>query len=123
MNPLPKWLCVSDRFSKLYLDKLLAAQDINGSQHIFLIKMRTVASLENKGLLLRKPCEEDKRTCRLYLTSQATAMIADVEAVCAQTEAVLLQGFSDEEKTAFEKSLILIGEKYHFRYEDLPGRR
>ena len=71
--------------------------------------VRTVASLENKGLLIRKPCEEDRRTCRLYPTNQAMAMIADVEAACTQTEAVLLQGFSEEEKTAFERALMLMG--------------
>lgn len=132
MNTLLKWLSVADRFSKQYLDKLLAAHGINSSQHMFLIKIcenpgilqdslidtiylhpsnivRTVASLENKELLIRKPCEEDRRTCRLYPTSQAMAMIADVEAACTKTEAVLLQGFCDGEKAAFEKSLMLMG--------------
>lgn len=71
--------------------------------------MRTVASLENKGLLIREPCEEDKRTCRLYPTSQAIAIIADVEASCTRTETVLLQGFSDEERAVFETSLIHMG--------------
>lgn len=132
MNTLLKWLSVTDRFSKLYLDKLLAAQGINSSQHMFLIKIcenpgllqeslintfylhpsnivRTVASLENKGLLTRKPCEEDRRTCRLYPTDQAMAVIASVEAACAQTEAILLQDFSTKEREAFEKSLKRIG--------------
>lgn len=132
MSTLLKWLSVTDRFSKLYLDKLLAAHGINSSQHMFLIKIcdnpgilqdslidtiylhpsnivRTVASLENKGLLIRKPCEEDKRTCRLYPTHEAMAVIANVESACKQTEAVLLQGFSDEQKADFEKSLMLMG--------------
>lgn len=132
MNTLLKWLSVTDRFSKLYLDKLLAAQGINSSQHMFLIKIcenpgllqeslmntfylhpsnivRTVASLENKGLLTRKPCEEDRRTCRLYPTDQAMAVIARVEAACTQTEAILLQDFSTKEREAFEKSLKRIG--------------
>lgn len=132
MTTLLKWLSVADRFSKLYLDKLLAAHGINSSQHMFLIKIcekpgilqdsligtiylhpsnivRTVAALESKGLLIRKPCEEDKRTCRLYPTDQAMAMIADVEAACAQTEAVLLQGFPDEEKADFESALMRMG--------------
>ena len=132
MNTLLKWLSVVDRFSKLHLDKQLASHGINSSQHMFLIKIcehpgilqdslidtiylhpsnivRTVASLENKGLLIRTPCEEDKRTCRLYPTNQAMAIIADVEASCAQTETVLLQGFSDEERAAFETALIHMG--------------
>ena len=77
MNTLLKWLSVTDRFSKLYLDKLLAAQGINSSQHMFLIKIcenpgllqeslmntfylhpsnivRTVASLENKVYITRE---------------------------------------------------------------------
>lgn len=132
MNTLLKWLSVTDRFSKLYLDKLLAAQGINSSQHMFLIKIcenpgllqeslmntfylhpsnivRTVASLENKGLLTRNPCEEDRRTCRLYPTDQAMAVIASVEAACTQTEDILLQDFSTKEREAFEKSLKRIG--------------
>lgn len=132
MNTLLKWISVVDRFSKLYLDKQLASHGINSSQHMFLIKIcehpgipqdslidtiylhpsnivRTVASLESKGLLIRKPCEEDKRTCRLYPTDQAMAVIADVEEACAQTEAVLLQGFSQEAREKFETSLIHMG--------------
>ena len=73
MSVLLKWLSVADRFSKLYLDKMLAAHGINSSQHMFLIKIcenpgllqdslidtiylhpsnivRTVAALESKGL-------------------------------------------------------------------------
>lgn len=132
MNTLLKWLSVTDRFSKLYLDKLLAAHGINSGQHMFLMKIcknpgllqdslmdtiylhpsnivRTVAALESKGLLIRKPCEEDKRTCRLFPTDQAVALIADVDAACAQTEAVLLQGFSDDEKKALKTALIHMG--------------
>lgn len=132
MNTLLKWLSVTDRFSKLYLDKQLAAWGINSSQHMFLIKIcehlgiaqdslmdtmylhpsnivRTVAALENKGLLIRKPCQEDKRTCLLYPTPQAIAIITDVESACTQTEAVLLQGFSQEEQEQFEASLMRMG--------------
>ena len=132
MNSLLKWLSVADRFSKLYLDKLLAAYDLNSGQHMFLIKIcknpgllqdslmdtiylhpsnivRTVAALENKGLLTRKPCEKDKRTCQLFPTDKAIALIVYIDAACAQTEAVLLQGLSDDEKTAFKKALIHVG--------------
>lgn len=132
MDTLLKWLSVADRFSKLYLDKLLATYGINSSQHMFLIKIcespgilqdsllntiylhpsnivRTVAALESKGFLTRKPCEEDRRTCRLYPTNQAMAVIAHVEAACAQTEEVLLHGLSDKAKADFEKSLIHMG--------------
>lgn len=137
MNTLLKWLSVTDRFAKLYLDKQLAARGINSSQHMFLIKIcknpgvlqdslvdtmylhpsnivRTVAALENKGLLTRKPCEEDKRTCRLYPTEQAMALIGDVESACTETEKVLLQGLSYEEKADFERMLMRVGKNITF---------
>ncbi len=71
--------------------------------------VRMVAALENKGFLTRKPCEKDKRTWQLFPTDKAVALIADVDAACAQTEAVLLQNFSEDEKVAFKKSLIHMG--------------
>ena len=132
MNTLLKWLSVADRFSKLYLDKLLAVHGLNSGQHMFLIKIcknpgllqdslidtiylhpsnivRMVAALENKGFLTRKPCEKDKRTWQLFPTDKAVALIADVDAACAQTEAVLLQNFSEDEKVEYKKSLIHMG--------------
>lgn len=75
---LLKWLSVAERFSKAYLDQLLAPLGINSSQHIYLLKVcdhpgisqdalldivyvhpsnmvRMVASLEKKGFLTREP--------------------------------------------------------------------
>ena len=91
---LLKWLSVADRFSKAYLDQLLAPLGINSSQHIYLLKVcdhpgisqdalldivyvhpsnmvRMVASLEKKGFLTREPCSQDKRTWQLYPTQRA----------------------------------------------------
>ena len=120
------------RFSKLYLDRLLAPWGLNSSQHMFLTKIcrqpgvsqdsliatsyvhpsnivRTVAALEKKGLLTRTPSEEDKRTCRLYPTDQARSVVTWVEQACAQTEQALLQGFTEEEKAAFLSGLMRMG--------------
>ena len=36
---LLKWLSVTDRFYKIYLDKQLAPYGINNSQYMFLIKI------------------------------------------------------------------------------------
>ena len=73
---LLKWLSVTDRFYKIYLDKQLAPYGINNSQYMFLIKIcrspgilqdslmdmfyvhpsnivRTVAALEKQGMIMR----------------------------------------------------------------------
>lgn len=132
MPKLLKWLSITDRFSKLYLDKLLAPWGLNSSQHMFLTKIcrqpgmsqdslidttyvhpsnivRTIAALEKKGLLTRAPSEEDRRTCRLYPTEQAMAIVTWVEQACTQTEDVLLQGFTEEEKAVFLSALMRMG--------------
>ena len=79
---LLKWLSVTDRFYKIYLDKQLAPYGINNSQYMFLIKIcrspgilqdsllnmfyvhpsnivRTVATLEKQGMITRSPNDKD----------------------------------------------------------------
>ncbi len=95
---LLKWLSVTDRFYKIYLDKQLAPFGINNSQYMFLIKIcrspgilqdslmdmfyvhssnivRTVAALEKQGMIMRSPNDKDKRTCKLYPTERALSVI------------------------------------------------
>lgn len=102
---LLKWLSVTDRFYKIYLDKQLAPFGINSSQHMFLIKIcqspgilqdslmdmfyvhpsnivRTLAALEMQGMITRSPHDKDKRTCKLYPTERALSIIDEVQAVC-----------------------------------------
>ncbi len=118
---LLKWLSVADRFYKIYLDKQLAPFGINSSQHMFLIKIchspgilqdslmdifyvhpsnivQTVAALEKQGMVTRCPNDRDKRTWKLYPTDRALSVIEDIQSVCQNTEALLLQGFSETEK-------------------------
>lgn len=118
---LLKWLSVTDRFYKIYLDKQLAPYGINSSQHMFLIKIcdspgilqdsminmfyvhpsnivRTIAALEKQGMIIRSPHEQDKRTCRLYPTDRALSVVEDIRTVCKKTEALLLQDLSESEK-------------------------
>lgn len=95
---LLKWLSVTDRFYKIYLDKQLAPFGINNSQYMFLIKIcrspgilqdslmdmfyvhpsnivRTVAALEKRGMIMRSPNDKDKRTCKLYPTGSLWLLI------------------------------------------------
>lgn len=129
-----KWLSIADRFAKVYLDRQLAPLGLNSSQHIFLIKIcqqpgilqdslidtfylhpsnivRTVMVLERNGFITRTPYDKDKRTWQLYPTDKAEAIIRQIKAACEQAEAVLLQGFTEEEATRFEESLIMAGKQ------------
>lgn len=130
---LLEWLSVTDRYYKIYLDKQLAPFGINNSQHMFLIKIchspgilqdslmdmfyvhpsnivRTIAALEKQGMITRSPHDKDKRTCKLYPTERALSVIDEVQTVCEKTEALLLHGISESDKTLFIDLLMQAGE-------------
>ncbi len=129
---LLKWLSVTDRFYKIYLDKQLAPFGINSSQYMFLIKIcrspgilqdslidmfyvhpsnivRTIAALEKQGMLTRSPNDKDKRTCKLYPTDRALSVISEVQAVCEKTEALLLQDITESDQELFMNLLMQAG--------------
>lgn len=129
---LLKWLSVTDRFYKIYLDKQLAPFGINNSQYMFLIKIchspgilqdslmdmfyvhpsnivRTIAALEKQGMITRSPNDKDKRTCKLYPTDRALSVIDEVQAVCEKTEDLLLQGITDKDQELFMDLLMQAG--------------
>ena len=129
---LLKWLSVTDRFYKIYLDKQLAPFGLNNSQYMFLIKIchspgilqdslmdmfyvhpsnivRTIAALEKQGMITRSPNTKDKRTCNLYPTDRALSVIDEVQAVCEKTEALLLQGINKADQELFLNLLTQAG--------------
>ena len=129
---LLKWLSVTDRFYKIYLDKQLAPFGINSSPYRFLIKIchspgilqdslldmfyvhpsnivRTVAALEKQGMITRSPHDKDKRTCKLYPTERALSVIDEVQTICEKTEALLLQGISESDQNLFMDFLMQAG--------------
>lgn len=129
-----KWLSVADRFAKAYLDNRLAPLGINSSQHMYLLRIcdhpgisqdslidsfyihpsnivRMVAALEKKGLLTRIPCEQDKRTWRLYPTQRALSIADQVRVACEETEAILLEGMDIKEQTDFQNALLRMGKR------------
>lgn len=126
-----KWLGITDRHKKMYLNKKLAPFGLS-SQHLYLLKVcrnpgitqdqflesfylnpsnvtRAVLSLEQKGFLYRESCEEDKRTCRLFPTEKGIEVCRNIEEVWADTENTLMEGFSQEEKEIFQRLLIKAG--------------
>ena len=127
-----KWLSVADRFYKIYLDKQLAPFGINSSQYMFLIKIcdspgvlqdslinmfyvhpsnivRTIAALEKQGMITRSPNDQDKRTWQLYPTERALSISEKIRTICENTEALLLQGLSEAEKSLFIDLLMKAG--------------
>ena len=129
---LLKWLSVTDRFYKIYLDKQLAPFGINSSQYMFLIKIchspgilqdslldmfyvhpsnivRTISALEKQGMVTRSPHDKDRRTCRLYPTDRALSVIGAVQAICEETEALLLQGIGQDDRDLFMDLLMRAG--------------
>ena len=129
---LLKWLSVTDRFYKIYLDKQLAPFGLNNSQYMFLIKIchspgilqdslmdmfyvhpsnivRTVAALEKQGMITRSPHDKDKRTSWLSPTLRALCVIGEVQTVCEKTEALLLHGISKTDQKLFMDLLIQVG--------------
>ena len=129
---LLKWLSVADRFAKVYLDQRLAPLGINSSQHMYLLKVcdhpgisqdsllgtvyvhpsnivRMVAALEKKGFLTRVPCEQDKRTWKLYPTDRALSIAGQIRAACQETEDALLNSLPAEEQEEFQRMLARAG--------------
>lgn len=123
-----KWLSVADRYKKMYLDKKLGPLGLNSSQYMYVIRVcespgitqdqfmisfyvhpsnvtRAILALEKGGFLVRKVCEEDKRTCRLYPTEHSLEIYPRIKEASRETRAVLLEGFSEEEKKLFDRLL------------------
>lgn len=131
---LLKWLSVTDRFAKIYLDNLLAPLGINSSQHMYLLKVcnqpgitqdsflnsfyvhpsnivRMVASLEKKGFLTKEPCQDDKRTWCLYPTPKALDIVDQIRDACDRTEKLLTAALSQEEQSAFCQTILQMGKQ------------
>ena len=131
---LLKWLSVSDRLAKSYLDAQLAPLGINSSQYMYLLKVcdhpgilqdsflemfyvhpsnivRMIAALEKKGFLTRVPWESDKRTCQLYPTEWALAIAGEIRAACGRTEAILTEGLTPDQQEALRQLLRRTGKQ------------
>lgn len=61
--------------------------------------------LENSKFILRQQGDEDGRTMQIKITAKAMKLINEMENVFVETEQMLLQGFTDEQKKAFLEML------------------
>ncbi len=67
--------------------------------------VRTLDQLEEKGLISRKTCANDRRAKRIKLTEQAAPIIEKMEGVINETRGEILSGITREEQ-ALLSSLI-----------------
>ena len=121
---LLKWLSITDRYTKIHLDRELAPLGLNSSQHMYIIKIcaepgitqdrfvtnfyihpsnitRSIAYLETQGFIRREPLRKDKRTYCLFPTEKglvASKQIIDIQKIWYKR---LLEDFSAEEQSQF----------------------
>lgn len=59
--------------------------------------VRTLDQLEEKGLITRHTCANDRRAKRIKLTEEAAPIISEVDSVITQTRREILAGISADE--------------------------
>ena len=129
-----KWLSITDRYTKIHLDRQLAPLGLNSSQHMYIMKIcnepgitqdrfvtlfyihpsnitRSLAYLEKTGFIKKEPLKKDKRTCCLYPTDKAHEANKQILHIQKTWYEKLLQDFSVEERELFFSFLNKAGEK------------
>jgi MarR family transcriptional regulator, transcriptional regulator for hemolysin len=59
--------------------------------------VRTLDQLSRQGLVERRPCDQDRRTKRVYLTPAATPLLERIDAVVREARREMFEGMSDQE--------------------------
>lgn len=59
--------------------------------------VRTLDQLTDQGLIERQPCQDDRRTKRIFLTAAATPLLERIDAITAEARQEMLSGLSDTE--------------------------
>ncbi|GEK47502.1 transcriptional regulator SlyA [Bisbaumannia pacifica] len=72
--------------------------------------VRTLDQLAEQGLVERCPCDQDRRTKRIYLTEAATPLLQQIDAVVAEARQEMLAGLSDDEVSQLDGLLARIEE-------------
>lgn len=78
------------------------------ARRVFLNKSvvaRSLASLEEQGLVERPTCQKDKRITRLYPTEKALQLQPRLQAIWAECEHFLTEGMTEEEVATLESLL------------------
>ncbi len=72
--------------------------------------VRTLDQLSEQGLIERRPCDQDRRTKRVYLTREATPLLERIDEVVTQARREMLDGLSDEDVKRLDALLAHIEE-------------
>ncbi len=114
-EPLIKWISILYRYSLMYARERLKGLDISGGQMPFFIVVvdmagitqeelsrylkvnkgttaKAIRSLENKGYIIRKRDENDRRIYRLYPSQKAISLRKKIREIAFEWESVLLEG-------------------------------
>ncbi|MCW4151488.1 transcriptional regulator SlyA [Halomonas sp. 18H] len=59
--------------------------------------VRTLDQLSEQGLIERRPCGQDRRAKRIFLTDKATPLLERIDAVVTQARKEMLAGLSDQD--------------------------
>lgn len=70
--------------------------------------VRTLDQLTDQGLIERRPCQDDRRTKRIFLTAEATPLLERIDAIVAEARAEMLSGISEAELDLFDDLLTRI---------------
>lgn len=126
MDDLLKWISITDRHNKIYLDKKLKDIGLNSSQHFYILKIyenpgitqdklidiihlnpsnitRALCQLEKLGFIERVAKKDDKRTYNLYPTDKALEVYPKINKIINDWKNFLLSNFSEEEKEGLLK--------------------
>ena len=126
MDDLLKWISITDRHNKIYLDKKLKDIGLNSSQHFYILKIyenpgitqdklidiihlnpsnitRALCQLEKLGFIERVAKKDDKRTYNLYPTDKALEVYPKINKIINEWKNFLLSNFSKEEKECLLK--------------------
>lgn len=126
MDDLLKWISITDRHNKIYLDKKLKDIGLNSSRHFYILKIyenpgitqdklidiihlnpsnitRALCQLEKLGFIERVAKKDDKRTYNLYPTDKALEVYPKINKIIDDWKNLLLSNFSEEEKECLLK--------------------
>ncbi len=67
--------------------------------------VRTLDQLSEQGLVERRPCDQDRRTKRVYLTAAATPLLERIDDVVREARNEMLAGLDEAEVTTLAELL------------------
>lgn len=79
---------------------------------------RQSATLEDAGLLLRKPCPEDKRLLLLYPTEKTLALLPQLQKIWDDWEALVTEDLTEQERETLAELLLKMKKRARQWMED-----